>query len=117
MSNPTSLLEDGDEFERRTWPNLRSCFSCYETFWSVFIVPLREPNQICIRQNVAEKLQCLAQSHYKCYAALASAHELLKKDSTAHPERIFSHLQNSSNEAKKVMSCFAKVAQSCIGQA
>lgn len=62
--------------------------------------------------GIDERLELMAQEHYKCFLSLSIAHGGL--DENAHPERTFSSLQNAGNRAQQVIGLFNDIRAACL---
>jgi hypothetical protein len=109
--NGLNLGDHGDAEERGRWPALRLHFPLYEEFWRLQVFPLRGANG-GIRTDIDGRLELMAQEHYKCFLSLSIA--LGNLNDEAHPERIFSSLQNAGNRAKQVVRYFNDIRAECI---
>lgn len=94
VMNGPSLATHGDSEERNRWPEMRKHFPLYEAFWQVHVFTLRDGTGH-IRQDVDERLELMAQAHYKCFVSVSIALDGLGDET--HPERTFSSLQNAAN--------------------
>lgn len=65
-----------------------------------------------VRADIDERLELMAQEHYKCFLSLSIAQGGI--DDEAHPERSFSSLQNAANRAKEVIRLFNDVCATCL---
>ncbi|HET8547106.1 MAG TPA: hypothetical protein VFL57_03840 [Bryobacteraceae bacterium] len=109
--NGISLATHGDSEERARWPTLQPHFPLYEPFWMQHVYTLRGTDHR-IRADIDERLELLAQEHYKCFLSLSIAHGRLDDD--AHPERTFSSLQNAGNRAQQVIRLFNDIRAGCL---
>jgi hypothetical protein len=106
-----SLTTHGDSEERARWPALQPHFPLYEPFWMKHVYTLRGTDGR-IRADIDERLELMAQEHYKCFLSLSIAQGGLDDD--AHPERIFSSLQNAGNRAQQVIRLFNDIRAACL---
>src|ERR1700687_2986655 len=83
----------------------------YEPFWVRHVFPLRDARGH-IRDDVDERLELMAQEHYKCFMSLSVI--LGSRGQDSHPERTFSSLQNAANRAKQVIDFFNSIRETCI---
>lgn len=109
--NGVSLTTHGDSEERAHWPTLQPHFALYEQFWIQHVYTLRGTDHH-IRADIDERLELMAQEHYKCFLSLIIAHVGL--DDNAHPERTFSSLQNAGNRAQQVIGMFNDIRAACL---
>jgi hypothetical protein len=108
----TATLETyGDTEEQKRWPYVKSHFPLYEPFWQTHIFTLRDERGR-IRADIDERLELLAQEHYKCFISVSMVHG---RD-TARPERAFSSLQNAANRAQAVIRLFNSVQTACVAK-
>jgi hypothetical protein len=106
----TATLEAyGDSEEQKRWPEVKKHFPLYEPFWQTHIFTLRDARGR-IRADIDERLELLAQEHYKCFISVSMAQA---RDS-ARPERAFSCVQNVANRAQAVIRLFNSVQTECI---
>jgi hypothetical protein len=117
MALPT-LIENGDDVEKGTWPLLRDFFPHYEAFWQIHIVPLRSIGSIHPRSGIDEDFEFLAMRHYSLYVTLGEAHKrILGAEALAHlsfPDDIYALLQRVAELALKVVERFEKIFQECL---
>jgi hypothetical protein len=59
----------GDAEERKHWPEVRKCFPLYKRFWQTHVLTLRDERGR-IRADVDERLELMAQEHYKCFLSV-----------------------------------------------
>lgn len=109
--NGISLATHGDSEERVRWPALQAHFPLYEAFWIQHVYTLRGTDH-GIRADIDERLELMAQEHYKCFLSLSIAWGGLNDD--AHPERTFSSLQNAGNRAQQVIRLFNDIRAACL---
>ncbi len=109
--NGISLATHGDSEERARWPALQPHFALYEPFWLQHVYTLRGGDGR-IRSDIDERLELMAQEHYKCFLSLSIAQGGLDDD--AHPERTFSSLQNVGNRAQQVIRLFNDIRAACL---
>ena len=109
--NGASLLTLGDPLEQCLWPALGQHFPLYEEFWQRHIVTLRDAHGR-VRDDIDERLELMAQEHYKCLVSLGIAHDGLNDET--HPQRTFSSLQNAGNRARQVVGYFNDIRSECI---
>jgi hypothetical protein len=107
----SSLARHGDVEERQRWPAVRGHFPLYEIIWQMHVVTLRDGTGH-IRQDVDERLELLAQAHYKCFLSVSIA--LAGLGDEGHPERTFSSLQNAANQAQQVIEGFNAIRSECV---
>jgi hypothetical protein len=100
MSRPFTIADDGDEYEKRSWPQwTRHYFPSYQAFWVPRIVPLtyRVKNRLNIRFQTTAELAAagyteedvaVAQLHYTLLIHLGRVFELLD-DARAFTVRTF----------------------------
>lgn len=106
----TATLEThGDSEEQKRWPGAKKYFPLYEPFWQIHIFTLRDERGR-IRADIDERLELMAQEHYKCFLSVSMVHE----QDTARPERAFSSLQNGANRAQAVIQLFNSVQATCV---
>ena len=108
------LAKRGDPVEQKHWPNLKAHFPLYEQFWQLHILTLRDNNGQ-IRGDIDERLELMAQEHYKCFVSLSNA--LDGVNNTQHSERTFSSLQNAANSAQNVIHFFDRIRTACVPDA
>jgi hypothetical protein len=109
-----TLVTHGDAEERKRWPEVSRYFPLYEPFWQKHVFPLRD-SRGRIRADIDERLELMAQEHYKCFVSVSIALDGLGHDD--HPERTFSSLQNAANRAKQVIQLFNSVRETCVTNA
>ena len=109
--NDVSLQTLGDSRERNLWPALSQHFPLYEEFWERHVYTLRDA-QGRVRGDIDERLELMAQEHYKCLVSLGIAHDGLNDET--HPERTFSSLQNAGNRARQVLGYFNDIRAECV---
>ncbi len=109
--NGISLATHGDSEEQARWPALHLHFPLYEQFWMLHVYTLRGADGR-IRADIDERLELMAQEHYKCFLSLSIAQGGLDDD--AHPERTFSSLQNAGNRAQQVIRLFNEIRAACL---
>jgi|ERR1019366_48753 hypothetical protein len=109
--NGISLATHGDSEERARWPALQPHFPLYEPFWMQHVYTLRGTDDR-IRAHIDERLELMAQEHYKCFVSLSIAEGVLDDD--AHPERTFSSLQNAGKRAHDVIRLFNDIRAACF---
>jgi len=102
----------GDPEEQRLWPAVKKDFPLYEPFWQTQVFTLRDT---CgrIRADVDERLELMAQEHYKCFISVS----MVQSRDPSRPERAFSSLQNASNRARDVIQLFNSVQEACVPNA
>jgi hypothetical protein len=110
MNGPT-LLGQGDNREREFWPALRNHFPLYEDFWRLHVFHLRGADGY-IRGDIDERLEIMAQEHYKCFISLHKA--FLSLGDETHPEQTFSSLQNAGKRANQVVRKFNDIRLECV---
>ena len=114
-----SLLNNGDQFERKWWTELKPYLSKYEVVWRLHVFPLRSPGSILLRAGIDEDLEMFAMNHYTAFVNMARALEKIenKIDDLKFPEEIWSNLQRAIEVAmKKAVKKFSKVYLECIGK-
>ena len=109
--NGISLATHGDREEQTRWPALQPHFPLYEPFWMQHVYALRGADGR-IRGDIDERLELMAQEHYKCFLSLSIAQGGLDDD--AHPEHTFSSLQNAGNRAQQVIRLFNDIRAVCL---
>ncbi|MBI5083807.1 MAG: hypothetical protein HZB13_04320 [Acidobacteria bacterium] len=109
--NGISLTTHGDSEEQARWPALQPAFPLYEPFWMQHVYTLRGTDGR-IRADIDERLELMAQEHYKCFLSLSIAQGGL--DDEAHPERTFGSLQNAGNRAQQVIRLFNDIRAACL---
>jgi hypothetical protein len=116
MPQPT-LLQDGDSFEKNSWPALNYYFPHYELFWQLHIYPLRAKGTILLRDDVDGDFQLLAMRHYSTYVNLARANEKIESrvDRLRFFDEIYANLHRSCELAIKVVESFRNIHERCTG--
>lgn len=109
--NGISLATHGDSEEQARWPALQPHFPLYESLWMQHVYTLRGTDDR-IRADIDERLELMAQEHYKCFLSLSIVQGGLDDD--AHPERTFSSLQNAGNRAQQVIQLFNNIRAVCL---
>lgn len=105
------MLRHGDPREREFWPALQKHFPLYEDFWRLHVFPLRGADGH-IRGDIDERLEIMAQEHYKTFVSL---HKVLNGlGDASHPEQTFSSMQNAANSAKRVLMNFNSIRAECM---
>src|ERR1039458_2584107 len=106
----TATLEAyGDTEEQKRWPEVKSRFPLYEPFWQTHVFPLRD-GRGRIRADIDERLELMAQEHYKCFISVSM---VLGRDA-ARPEKAFSSLQNAAKRAQAVIRLFNSALIACV---
>jgi hypothetical protein len=109
--NGVTLIDYGDTEERTRWPAISQFFPLYETFWKQHIFPLRGADGR-IRGDIDERLELMAQEHYKGFISLSIALGGLTVED--HPERTFSSLHNAGNRGREVVQRFNAIRAECL---
>ncbi len=102
-----NLIEHGDVYEKRGWPNFGLRFPNYEEFWRQFIVPMScrectppgQPLWIHFRKDVDPDAQRIAMAHYSIFRALAYINEIItiQNDSEFHQNFSFTYSERIDN--------------------
>jgi MFS superfamily sulfate permease-like transporter len=110
-----SLLENGDEIEKRTWPKLKHYLSKYETLWRMHVEPLRIRGSIHLRDGIDEDFEVFAMNHYTTYLSLSRAFDKIEErlDDFTFAEEIWANLQRATEVARKAAIAFAKLYEEC----
>lgn len=82
--NGVTLMHEGDEREQEFWPALQQHFPLYEEFWRLRIFPLRGADGF-IRGDIDERVEIMAQEHYKCFISLKKALDRLADEAQPKP--------------------------------
>ena len=107
MSSAT-LRAYRDVEEQHRWPAVKKDFPLYEPFWQMHVFTLRDERGR-IRGDVDERLELMAQEHYKCFISVS----MVQTRDASRPERTFSSLQNAANRARDVIQLFNSVQETC----
>jgi hypothetical protein len=101
-----------DTEEQHRWSAVKKDFPLYEPFWRMHVFTLRDERGR-IRADVDERLELMAQEHYKCFISVSMA----QSRDPSRPERAFSSLQNAANRARGVIQLFNSVQETCAPNA
>ncbi len=107
-----TLGDYGDAEEQRLWSAMKKDFPLYEPFWQMHVFTLRDARGR-IRADVDERLELIAQEHYKCFISVS----MVQSRETSRPERAFSSLQNAANRARDVIQLFNSIQERCVPNA
>lgn len=118
MTRPFTISEDGDDREKRWWPQwTRDYFPSYEVFWAARVVPLtyRVKNRKNVRFQTTRELAAagysdedvtVAQLHYTLLMHLGRVFELLD-DARAFTDRDAANREFGRDE---FFECFARLS-------
>ncbi len=105
------LEKFGDKTERQYWGRLRKLVPHYETFWQLYVVPLRAPKSIWFRFDINPSMETLAISSYSTFSALGRAYEQVysNKDNYRYLEDVYMTIQRSAEIGVKLIDAFASL--------
>jgi len=91
------LSVHGDDFEKKYWPIIQNDFPNYEVFWSEFIIPMTNRNElpkghpffIHPKKNIDADLQNISMAHYTIFRCFLVAHELINLNSNDSNKAIY----------------------------
>jgi len=80
----------------------------YETFWQIYVYPLRSKGSIWFRRAIDGDLETIAIASYSTYAALARARQKIHSDHEQYRyvEELYGHLQRSAEIGVKLIHSF-----------
>ena len=103
------LASAGDKTERDHWGHMRKLVPHYETFWQLYVHPLRATGLIWFRQGLDSDLENLAIASYSTYAVLARARHRIysRHEGYRYLEELYSAVQRSAEIGVKLVNQFA----------
>lgn len=106
---PARLASAGDKVERGHWGHMQKLVPHYETFWQLFVYPLRAEGSIWFRQGVDSQVEGIAIASYSSFEALARARHKIFVDHEeyGHVEELYAALQRSAEIGVKLIQQFA----------
>ena len=119
MQNAPMLQKFGDKTERQYWGRLKKLIPHYETFWQLYVVPLRAPESIWFRSDIDSTMETIAISSYSTFSALGRAYEQVysNRDNYRHIEEVYMAIRRSAEIGVKPVDAFASLEQDPIHSA
>lgn len=110
-------MREGDKTERDHWGHMRRLIPHYETFWQLFVYPLRAEGSIWFRDRVDDRLEGIAIASYSTFAALARARHKIYVDHEQyrHVEELYAALQRSAEIGFKLTQHFTAFYSAIAG--
>jgi hypothetical protein len=112
-----TIATAGDDLEKQMWNSIQPYFGCYERFWRMHVVPLRQTGFIYLRDGLDPEFEMLAMCHYSCFVNLGRALYKIdtKTDDFKFSEEIYANLQRAAELALKVVETFRSIHTDCMG--
>lgn len=113
MQDLPRLRKFGDRTERQYWDRLRRFIPHYETFWQLYVLPLRERNSIWFREDIDPLVETVAIASYSTYLALGRAHQQVfaNRDGFRHIEEVYMAIQRAGEVGLKLVDGFGKLQE------
>jgi hypothetical protein len=109
MEHAPRLQKFGDKTERQYWGRLSRLVPHYETFWQLFVLPLRAPGSIWFGPDIDAASETVAIHSYSTFAALGRAYEQVfaNRDNYRHIDEVYAAIQRSAEIGVKLIDSFA----------
>ena len=122
MSNIPRLQRFGDRIEQAHWGHLRKLVPHYETFWQLYVLPLRAGDSIWFQDGIDPQIETIAIANYSTFAALGRARHKIFSDHEhfRHVEELYMAIQRSLELGIKLINEFGRLeatllhSKSCV---
>lgn len=106
----------GDKTEQLYWGRLGKLVPHYQTFWQLYVVPLRAPGEIWFRQDIDPGIETIAIASYSTFSALGRAYERVyaKHENFRHIEDIYAAIQRAVELGVKTVNSFASLERDLL---
>lgn len=113
---PPLLADEGDDLEKKYWPDLKPYFPAYEVVWQRHVHPLRSNGIVYLREGLDEDLELMAIFHFSTYVSLARGFSKIndKSEDFKYFEEIYANLFRASELAVKTIDQFRLIYEKCL---
>ena len=91
MSNAPRLQRFGDSIEQASWRLLKKLVPHYETFWQLYVLPLRAVDSIWFHDGIDPQIETIAIMNYSTFAALGRARQKIYSD---NEKKVLNQIKN-----------------------
>jgi hypothetical protein len=122
VSNAPRLNRFGDRIEQAYWGHLKKLVPHYETFWQLYVLPLRAGDSIWFQDGIDPQIETIATTNYSTFAALSRARQKIYSDNERfrHVEELYMVIQRSVELGIKLVDEFGRLemrllqSKSCV---
>jgi hypothetical protein len=113
---PPLLADEGDDLEKKYWPDLKPYFPAYEVFWQRYVYPLRSTGIVLLREGLDEDVEFVAILNFSTYVSIARGLSKIKERSEdfKYFEEIYAHLFRAAELAADTIRRFALIYEQCL---
>lgn len=116
MRNAPKLRRFGDRIEQAYWGHLKNLVPHYETFWQLYVLPLRAVGSIWFQDGIDPQIETIAITNYSTFAALGRARHKIYSDNEhfRHVEELYMAIQRSVELAIKLVDEFGRLEMTLL---
>jgi hypothetical protein len=122
VNNSPRLQRFGDRIEQAYWGHLKRLVPHYETFWQLYVFPLRAGDSLWFQDGIDAQIETIAITNYSTFAALGRARHKIYSDNEhfRHVEELYMVIQRSVELGIKLVDEFGRLeikllqSKSCV---